>query len=108
MTLPLKVSILPSVSSGEASSGVVRAYAGTISKVLDRQKPRSGGRTGKVQVQFVIDTAGKSAVPVVLASSGNQRLDEIVVEAIQRMDFPAPPPQMSERQRTFKVPFAFR
>ena len=99
---------LPSQSAAEASSGVVRAYAGSISRVLDRQKPRSRGLTGQVRIQFVIDQAGRAEPPVVLATSGNAALDSLVITAVQRMDFPPPPPEMNQRQRTFNVPFSFR
>jgi protein TonB len=86
----------------------VRAYASSVSKVLDRQKPRSRGVKGLVRIQFTVDAGGRPSAPLVLASSGSPRLDDMVIEAVSRMKFPAPPPQMSPRQRTFTVPFAFR
>ncbi len=99
---------LPSVTSAEAAPGVVRAYARRISIALDRNKPRSRGMRGKVVVQFVVDTDGKPQRPEVLKSSGNPRLDDLVVAAIVRVPFPPPPPDMSVRQRTFNVPFEYR
>ena len=99
---------MPAQSAAEASPGVARVYAGQVSQVLDRNKPRSRGMRGRVHVQFVVDAAGRSQPPLVLASSGNTHLDAMVVDAIQRMEFPRPPAEMSERQRTFNVPFAFR
>ena len=63
---------------------------------------------GEVRVQFVVDPAGRSEVAIVLASSGDARLDDLVVDAVRRMSFPPPPPEMSVEQRTFNVPFAFR
>ncbi len=97
-----------SLSAAEASSGVVRAYAGSVSRVLERQKPSNRGMSGRVRIQFVIDQSGRAEPPVVLATSGNPALDNIVMTAVQRMDFPPPPPAMSLRQRTFTVPFSFR
>ncbi len=99
---------LPSVTSAEAAPGVVRAYARRISIALDRNKPRSRGMRGKVVVQFVVDTNGKPQPPKVLTSSGNARLDDLVVAAIVRIPFPPPPTEMSVRQRTFNVPFEYR
>ncbi len=98
----------PAVSSAEAAPGVVRAYARRISIALDKGKPRSRGMRGKVVVQFTVDTDGKPLPPKVLASSGNPRLDDLVVGAISRIGFPSPPPEMSLRQRTFNVPFEYR
>jgi len=105
---PAALSALPSQSSAEASSGVVRAYAGSVSRVLERQKPRNRGIKGQVRVQFVIGPSGRAEPPLVLATSGSANLDSLVVTAIQSMNFPLPPPEMSLRQRTFNVPFAFR
>ena len=105
---PAAPAAMPSVSTAEASPGTVRLYALAISKVLDARKPRSRGLRGQVRVQFVVDTGGRPEPPVVLASSGIARLDEIVLEAIRQMEFPPPPREMSLRQRTFNVPFAFR
>lgn len=105
---PAAPAALFSQSSAEANSGIVRAYAGSISRVLDRQKPRNRGIRGQVRIQFVIAPTGRAEQPIVIATSGNPALDSIVVTAVQRMEFPPPPAQMSQRQRTFNVPFAFR
>jgi protein TonB len=100
--------VLPSQTIAEAAPGVVRAYASSISKLLDRGKPKSHRIKGEVVVNFVIDARGRSEPPVITRSSGNSQLDDLVIAAIQRMDFPTPPPEMSLRQRTFIVPFRFR
>ncbi len=105
---PAAPAALPSQSSAEANSGIVRAYAGSVSRVLDRRKPRNRGIKGTVRIQFVIAPTGRAEQPTVLSTSGSAALDDIVVSAVQRMEFPAPPPEMSVRQRTFNVPFAFR
>jgi TonB family protein len=105
---PPASAVMPQVTMAEAAPGVVRAYAGALSKVLDRRKPRSRGLRGMVRVQFVVDPVGRPEGLMVLASSGSEKLDELVLEAIRTMEFPAPPPEMSLRQRTFNVPFAFR
>jgi TonB family protein len=105
---PAAPAALPSQSSAEANSGVVRAYAGSISRVLDRRKPRNRGIKGIVRIQFVIAPTGRAENPFVLATSGSPTLDNLVVTAVERMEFPPPPAAMSLRQRTFNVPFAFR
>lgn len=105
---PVVTGALPQQSSAEAATGVVRAYARQISGVLDRNKPRARGMAGEVKVQFVVGLDGKPLPPRLLNSSGNAKLDEIVLLAIGKMDFPAPPREMSLSQRTFNVPFAYR
>jgi len=96
------------LSSAEAAPGIVRAYARQISGVLDRNKPRAKGLTGEVKVQFVVGSEGRTQTAKLLASSGNQRLDDLVLGAVAKMEFPAPPREMSVSQRTFNVPFAYR
>lgn len=105
---PVVTGALPQQSSAEAATGVVRAYARQISGVLDRNKPRARGMAGEVKVQFVVGLDGKPLLPRLLNSSGNAKLDEIVLLAIGKMDFPAPPREMNLSQRTFNVPFAYR
>lgn len=106
--LPETAAASEAMSSAEAAPGVVRAYARSVSSVLDRLKPKARGMRGQVKVQFVVDPTGRAEPPRVLSSSGNTRLDDIVVAAIARMEFPPPPPEMNLRQRTFNVPFAYR
>ena len=103
--------VLPSISSAEASPGIERAYAKRLAQLLDSRKPRSRetlGLRGRVIVQFMVDAAGKPERATVLATSGSSRLDGLAIATIERLEFPAPPPEMSQRQRTFNVPFAFR
>ncbi len=99
---------VPQTSAAEAAPGVARAYDSAVSKVLDRSKPRSRGLRGQVRVQFVVDPGGRSELPLVVASSGNTKLDDMVVEAVRRIEFPRPPPELSPKQRTYAVSFAFR
>jgi TonB family protein len=103
--------VLPSVSTAEANAGVERAYAKRLAELLDSRKPGSlqtRGLRGTVTVRFVVLETGKADGITVLKSSGNGTLDGLVVATIEHLQLPPPPPEMSQRQRTFNAPFAFR
>ena len=99
---------MPAASAAEASPGTVRAYERRVSKLLDAGKPGSRGLRGRLLIQFVIGAEGKPEHAVVLQSSGTPALDERVLAALQRLEFPPPPAAMTPQQLTFNVPYVYR
>ncbi len=99
---------MPAMTSAEASPGAVRAYERKISKLLETRKPSSKGLRGRLIIQLVIDAEGRPQSAVVLKSSDKPALDERVLAAVQRLDFPRPPDAMTVKQLTFNVPYDYR
>jgi len=56
----------------------------------------------------VISPSGGLASVEIIKSSGNRRLDEMAVAAVEHARLPAPPPGMTAAQLTFEVPYHFR
>ena len=91
-----------------ASSGQADRYAMRVRLALGKAHPRHTGTHGRVQVSFRLTEGGDVQFADVLRSSGDERLDQSVLMAVRATRFPAPPPGMTERQRTYIVPFDFR
>ncbi|HCD04677.1 MAG TPA: energy transducer TonB, partial [Methylophaga sp.] len=63
---------------------------------------------GVVQLFFVVNRDGKIKASRIDASSGYQRLDQAVVEMLEKAQpLPAFPAEMSQQQLEVKVPIAF-
>jgi len=91
-----------------ASTGEVQVYGREVSVALARSLPKAKGQKGKVTLAFVLDLSGRIARLDVVSPSGNVRLDEAAMDAVRKAVFPPPPPDMSETQRTYVIPFRFR
>jgi protein TonB len=91
-----------------ASPGAMREYARHVAQALAQARPKGTGSTGTVRVKLVIAGAGGLAAVEIARSSGNKRLDEAALAAVQRAVLPAPPPGATETQLTYEVPYHFR
>lgn len=100
--------VAAAAEAAEASAGVVDAYVRRVSRALAARPPRPAGLEGRLLVSFVIDADGRPQSIVIERPSGRPKLDAIVLAAVKALSFPPPSPAMSERQRTFKVPYTFR
>jgi periplasmic protein TonB len=108
---PSQLASVGSIATAEASPGVVHAYGARIARIISQGRPRGrdlSGFKGKVVLAFAVDASGRIERVEVQRSSGNPDLDSRAVGALQKLSFPAPAPEMSERQRFFTVPFEFR
>lgn len=99
--------LVAAVAAVEASSGVVKAYESQLSRIIASRPPRSRGLRGRVVVELVIGKDGKPKSTTVIEPSGQQALDAAVVAALQRLQFPVPPLEMTLRQRTFHQAFVY-
>jgi protein TonB len=86
----------------------VREYARYVSQALANSRPRGLGAFGTVRVRLVIAPSGGLASVAIVKSSGNMRLDEMAVAAVEHTRLPTPPPGMTASQLTYEVPYHFR
>jgi periplasmic protein TonB len=106
----VSLSSAPTNSSGEggASRGQIEEFAKSVAVVLARSRPKGVGRKGRVEIEFVLsERTGTLQTARVTNTSGQERLDAMALATVQKTSFPAPPPQMTTRQLTFRVPFTF-
>jgi TonB family protein len=99
--------VVVAVAAVEASSGVVKAYESALSRVIASRPPRPRGLKGRLVVELVIGPDGKPETTSVIEPSGRRALDEAVLVALRRLQFPVPPPAMTLRQRTFHQAFVY-
>jgi protein TonB len=97
--------VAPAVAA--ASPGDVDRYARSVRAALARNKPKGRSARGITTIVFVISTNGTVSAARVSRSSGSDRLDQLVLETVQRTAFPSPPAGMRENQRTYVIPFRF-
>ncbi len=86
-----------------ASPGAVREYASYVSQALAKAKPKGVGTYGTVLVKLRISPDGELTSVEIGKSSGNKRLDETVLAAVQRVKLRTPPPGMTADQRWYQV-----
>ena len=91
-----------------ASPGAAREYARYVSQALAKNRPRGAGAHGTVRIRLVISPGGGLSSVQVARSSGNTRLDEIAVAAVEHAVLPVPPAGMTLAQLTYEVPYHFR
>ena len=91
-----------------ASPGAVREYARYVAQALAKARPKGVGGHGTVKVKLAISPGGSLATVEIARSSGNKRLDDMALTAVQRALLPVPPPGMTEAQLTYEVPYHFR
>jgi len=91
-----------------ASAGAVREYSRNVVQALRKTKPKSLGGLGTVRVKFRIAADGGVAFAEIAKSSGNKRLDDIALDAVQRTKFTTPPAGMTNVQLFYELPYYFR
>jgi TonB family protein len=91
-----------------ASAGAVREYARWVAQALAKRKPRGIGARGTVKIKFIIAETGRLSSIEVSKSSGDKRLDQMALHAVQQAVFPVPPRGMTVAQLTYEVPYQFR
>ncbi len=83
-------------------------YARDVALVIGRNSPRGVGLKGKVLIEFTLSPHdGTLQATAVAIPSGMAKLDQLALSAIAKGKYPPPPPGMSARDLTFRVPFAF-
>jgi TonB family protein len=99
----------PKAGAAAASPGAMSAYARTLATALAQAAPPAArGVSGQLLVRLVVSTDGSIDGAAIAKSSGNARLDRSVVDAVERVRLPAPPVGMTDKQRTYEMPYTFR
>ncbi|THK43148.1 energy transducer TonB [Methylophaga sp. SB9B] len=106
-----------STISSQAASAIQQAaqqtYFSLLARTLAEKKRYPGisrrrGEQGVVQLFFIVSRDGKIRESRIDASSGFQRLDQAVMEMLEKAQpLPAFPAEMSQQQLEVKVPIAF-
>jgi TonB family protein len=91
-----------------ASPGAVLEYARYVSQALAQAKPKGVGTYGTVQVKLRISPDGELASVEIGKSSGNKKLDDTVLAALQQVKLRTPPSGMTADQRWYQVNYYFR
>jgi protein TonB len=95
-------------AAAAASPGAMREYARYVAQALAKARPKGTGSRGTVRIKLTIAPSGTLATAEIVRSSGNRRLDELALAAVQRAQLPVPPPGATEAQLTYEIPYHFR
>jgi protein TonB len=98
----------PESAPAGASAGAVRDYSRLVSTILARAKPKTVYETGAVEVEFRIAPDGAITSVGVNKSSGNGKVDDLAVAALQKARLPAPPPGMTAEQLFYRIVYTFK
>jgi TonB family protein len=103
------------IIDGEAAStaatlapGVLSQFEYEVREALGRHRPPFTGLIGHVEIEFSLGDAGELTTLRLAKSSGIERLDKLVMRAIEATRFPRPPAGSTAAQRRFSVPFDFQ
>ncbi len=95
-------------AAAQATEGQMARYAMLVRAALGAARPTHTGRRGRTIVRFLVNEAGSVSYASVTTSSGYVELDEAALSSVRKSSFPPPPPELSEGQRQFLVPFDFK
>jgi TonB family protein len=95
-------------AAARASAGELSRFGLEVRTALGRYRPKHAGARGSVQVSFALDEVGQVYRVSVARSSGNNRLDELALDAIRQTQFPVPPAGTTDAQRIYIVPYIFK
>jgi TonB family protein len=91
-----------------ATAGAARAYSRNVVEALRKTRPKAVREFGTVRVKFRIAEDGGVDSAEIAKSSGNKKLDDIVLEAVRQTKFQTPPAGMTSTQRFYELPYYFR
>jgi TonB family protein len=106
--LPRKV-VGPAASGevGEPGADAISLYLGLVKSRIDEHwKDPLGGGTGMVQVSFTIFPKGNIAMPKIVKSSGESKLDNLAIRAIKNA-VPLPPFPIDFKEPNLPLTFEF-
>ena len=91
-----------------ATAGAAREYSRNVAEALRKTRPKAVREFGTVRVKFRIAEDGGVDSAEIAKSSGNKKLDDIVLEAVRQTKFLTPPAGMTSTQRFYELPYYFR
>lgn len=95
-------------SSVGATPGQVSRYALSIREVLNRNRPQHLGPRGRGVVAFGLTDTGEVRYAQIERSSGVKGLDDAILATVWKTQFPSAPHGMTDKERSYTVPFEFR
>jgi periplasmic protein TonB len=93
--------------AGFTRSGENDEFGRAVIRALRKTMPDMGSTRGRVPVRFVISQNGNLAEVRLARSSGDPRLDQAVMFAVQQTSFPFPPPNAPPVDRTFLITYIY-
>ncbi len=106
-----QVEMFAEKSAGKAQDGsrtqARLQYAGQLNKAIRKVRIGAFKNFGTVTVQFEIDRTGKLLTRKILASSGNDVLDQKAIDWIDKAEFPPLPDALNTRE-VFTIPLIFQ
>lgn len=89
--------------AGAAPEGKQSPYVKAVLAVVAKNKPQLYITKGEVYVQFVLTRAGQIGALKVVQSSGDPLLDQIALNAIKVLKFPAPPADVNPSDLNYLI-----
>ncbi len=94
--------------SVKARAEAVDAYTRDVIRLLIASKPSWTGVTGELVVGFAISLRGDIQDVEVVRSSGNAKLDNVILASLAAIRLPPPPPGAELRDRTMEVTYDYK
>lgn len=94
--------------SVKARAEAVDAYTRDVIRMLIASKPSWTGVTGELVVGFAISLRGDIQDVEVVRSSGNAKLDNVILASLAAIRLPPPPPGAELRDRTMEVTYDYK
>lgn len=98
----------PAEAAARQAAGDAARFALAVRQALGKSRPRHAGTKGRVVITFGLAETGGLRFAEVSRSSGNEALDAMTLAAVRIATFPRPPANLSDRQRTYVVPFDYK
>jgi protein TonB len=95
---------------GWSQSDPLNAWRGSVAVRLRAKVhfPPGTSAQGEARIAFTLDRLGKVTSATVVRSTGDPRLDQAALAAVEKAHFPSVPPEADDSHLNFIAPFAFR
>ena len=94
--------------SAKQRAGEIDAFTRAVDYELERAKPVSNGIIGEVVVSFVVSPQGQVEDLQIVRSSGDSRLDRLVLSSVHGLHVRVPPAYADTRDRTFEITYDYK
>lgn len=95
--------------SKSARQSLMAEWGGAIRNRVERRKryPKGATASGTTVLRISVTPAGRLAAVSVVRSSGDRKLDQAAIKAVQRAKYPAAPKGLAAAQYKFNLPVTF-
>ena len=94
--------------SARERAGEIDDFTRAVVREIEAAKPVSNGIAGTVVISFVVSVAGDLENLQLTGSSGDSRLDNLVLRSVQGIHVRVPPAFAENRDRTFEITFDYK